>query len=135
MSACIITDTLGAVSEAQKRIQARFFRQGKSEPVRDWLKNDLTLEDRKRVGTDIMTVEFAWPVGMPLVRPLGGGLHEVRTNLPDGTARVLFAVEDGFMILLHGFLKTTRKLPKADLDLAVDRLKTYRNAKGEAKDQ
>lgn len=117
--------------EGQKRIQARFFRQGKSEPVRDWLKDDLTLEDRKKVGTDIMTVEFAWPVGMPLVRPLGGGLHEVRTNLPDGTARVLFAVEDGLMILLHGLLKTTRKLPKADLDLAVDRLKTYRNAKGE----
>jgi hypothetical protein len=60
------------VNGAQKRIQTRFFRHGKSEPVRDWLENDLTLEDRKKVGTDIMAVEFAWPVGMPLVRPLAG---------------------------------------------------------------
>lgn len=121
------------MGEGDKRVQARFFRQGKSEPVRDWLKNDLTPEDRKKVGTDLMTVEFAWPVGMPLVRPLGGGLHELRTNLPDGIARVLFAVEGGFMILLHGFMKKTRKLPKSDLDLAIARLNLYRDAEGGAK--
>jgi phage-related protein len=104
---------------------------GKSEPVRHWLKNDVDAEDRKSIGIDIMTVEFSWPVGMPLVRPVGGGLHEVRTNLADGTARVLFAVVDGFMILLHGFIKKTKKTPKSDLDLARARLKAYTDAQEE----
>lgn len=112
----------------EKRVAARFFRQRGSEPVRDWLKNDVSAQDRKKIGIDIMTVEFAWPVGMPLVRPLGRGIHEVRTPLADGTARVLFAVEGGFMVLLHAFMKKTRKTPQAELDLAITRLKAYRDA-------
>jgi len=39
------------------------------EPVREWLKG-LSAEDRKIVGEDIKDVEFAWPIGMPLCRPL-----------------------------------------------------------------
>jgi len=30
----------------------------------------------ERIGTDIATVEFGWPVGMPVCRPLGGGIYE-----------------------------------------------------------
>lgn len=81
-----------------------------------------------------MTVEFAWPVGMPLVRPLGGGLHEVRTKLADGSARVLFAVEEGVMILLHGFMKRTRQIPRSDLELARSRLRTFKKAQEEKED-
>jgi phage-related protein len=118
-----------AVSD--KRIEARFFRQGRSEPVRDWLKDELTAEQRKVVGTDIMTVEFTWPVGMPLVRPLGGGLHEVRSDMTEGTARVLFAVEGRCMVLLHGFMKKTRKTPTADLELARARHRAYKKSQRE----
>lgn len=114
---------------AAKRIEARFFRQGRSEPVRDWLKMELSAAQRRAIGVDIMTVEFAWPIGMPLVRSFGGGLHEVRTELPDGSARVIFAVEDGFMVLLHGFLKTTRKTPAADLELARARHRAFKRAR------
>jgi hypothetical protein len=42
------------------------------EPVREWLKS-LSAEDRKIVGEDIKDVEFAWPIGMPLCRPLSRG--------------------------------------------------------------
>ena len=38
-------------------------------------------------------------------------------------ARVIFAVVDRRMVLLHGFVKKTRKTPKPDLDLALKRLK------------
>jgi hypothetical protein len=41
----------------------------------------LPADDRKRIGENINTVEFGWPIGMPVCRPLGGGIHEVRTNL------------------------------------------------------
>ena len=105
-----------------KRIEAVFFRAERgSEPVRDWLKNRLDKDDRYRIGVDIKTVEFAWPVGMPVCRPLGGGLYEVRTNLKDRIARVIFCIHGRHMILLHGFIKKEQKTPAADLALARKR--------------
>jgi len=93
------------------------------EPVRDWLKA-LGDEDRKTIGEDIKTVEFSWPIGMPLCRPLGRGLWEVRSDITDGRiARVLFCVHDGRMVLLHGFIKKTQRTPDADLELAMRRRK------------
>jgi hypothetical protein len=44
-----------------------------AEPVRDWLRG-MPAADRRTIGTDLATVQFGWPVGMPLCRPLGGGL-------------------------------------------------------------
>lgn len=75
--------------------------------------------DRKRIGEDIKTVEFGWPIGMPVCRPLGDGIHEVRTHLTQNRiARVLFYVDKrGRMVLLHGFIKKTQKTPNEDLEL------------------
>jgi len=104
-----------------KRIQAVFFQfETGTEPVRDWLKT-LDKEDRFRIGTDIKTVEFGWPIGMPTCKPMKNGLFEVRTNLGNRIARVLFCINDGRMVLLHGFIKKTQKTSQADLDLALDR--------------
>lgn len=87
--------------------------------MRQWLKA-MTPEDRRLIGEDIKTVEFGWPVGMPICRPVREGLHEVRTDLPrNRIARVLFYVDmKQRMVLLHGFVKKTRAIPDADLDLA-----------------
>ncbi len=106
----------------QKRVPARFYQSDNgTEPVRDWLK-DLDKEDRKLIGADIKTVEFGWPIGMPTCRPMGDGLFEVRTNLPNGQiARILFCFFAGEMILLHGFIKKTRKTPTKELDIALKR--------------
>lgn len=77
-------------------------------------------EDRKRIGEDIKTVEFGWPIGMPVCRPLVAGIYEVRTRLSQNRiARILFYIDrKGRMVLLHGFIKKTPKTPKEDLDLA-----------------
>jgi phage-related protein len=92
------------------------------EPVRQWLK-DLSPADRKRVSTDIRTVEFGWPVGMPVCRPLGNGVWEVRSRISAGRiTRVLFFIEDDVMYLLHGFVKKTQTTPKDDLELAIRRM-------------
>jgi phage-related protein len=105
-----------------KRLPAAFFRQATGrEPVRDWLKT-LSPEDRKSIGDDIRTVEFGWPVGMPLCRSLGNGLWEVRSAITgQRMARVIFCVHDQQVVLLHGFIKKTQKTPKADMDLALRR--------------
>lgn len=104
-------------------ISVRFFRQESgNEPVRDWLKS-LSPQDRKLIGEDIKTVQWGWPLGMPLVRAMGGGLYEVRIHLESRIARVLFSFRDGQIILLHGFIKKSQKIPKPDLDLAKERIK------------
>ncbi|OBQ11712.1 MAG: hypothetical protein AN482_07925 [Anabaena sp. LE011-02] len=108
-----------------KRVPAEFYRnENGTEPVRDWLKS-LSKEERFLIGADIKTVEFGWPIGMPTCRPMGDGLFEVRTNLPQNKiARVLFCFYEGKMILLHGFIKKSQKTPKQQLDLAWERKHT-----------
>lgn len=94
-----------------------------AEPVRDWLRS-LDPADRNAIGQDLMRVQFRWPVGMPLCRPLGAGLWEVRTSLSNNRiARVLFFVEDDRIGVVHGFIKKTRKTPMDAIALADKRMK------------
>jgi phage-related protein len=96
---------------------------GGTEPVLDWLRS-LSAEDRRIIGTDLATVQFGWPIGMPLCRPLGNGLWEVRCALTSRRiARVLFFADEGRIGVVHGFIKKTQKTPTADLDLARRRMK------------
>jgi phage-related protein len=113
-----------------KRIKAVFFKtESGNEPVREWLKS-LIKTDRQRIGEDIATVEYGFPIGMPVCRPMGDGLYEVRTNLGDRIARVLFAVSGDRMFLLHGFIKKTQKTPKTELELALKRKKMLEKNNG-----
>jgi phage-related protein len=99
-----------------------------SEPVRKWL---MTLDqcDKKTIGTEIKTVEFGWPIGMPLVRKMENLLWEVRVDISDKRiARVLFTVVNSKMVLLHGFIKKQQKTPEKDIDLAKERLKKTKSS-------
>lgn len=74
-------------------LDVRFYRtESGAEPVRSWLKG-MAAVDRKTIGEDIKTVQFGWPLGMPLVDHLGGDIWEVRIKLDRRIARVLFATE------------------------------------------
>ena len=110
--------------QALTKIAAAFYRTpAGTEPVRNWL-TALPPEDRREIGQDIATVEYGWPVGMPVCRPLGQGLWEVRSNLPGNrTGRLLFCVARGHMVLLHAFVKKTQRTPDEDLTLARKRMK------------
>ncbi|WP_419167934.1 type II toxin-antitoxin system RelE/ParE family toxin [Candidatus Palauibacter sp.] len=95
--------------------------------MREWLLG-LDSESRRVVGADIATVEFGWPVGMPLTRSLGGGLHEVRSRITGGRiARVLFVIHESRIVLLHGFVKKAQKTPKRDLEIARKRAREIRH--------
>ena len=110
------------------RLTVRFFRESTgSEPVRDWLKR-FPVEEMREIGSDIKTVQFGWPIGMPVVDHIDGDVWEVRTRLSTRIARVLFVLEGNVMVLLHGFIKKERKTPKADLDIAKQRLKKLRSS-------
>lgn len=96
------------------------------EPVRAWLK-DLDKVDRQVIGEDIKTVQFGWPLGMPLVRKMKPKLWEVRSHTKQGIARILFTVVNDVMVLLHGFIKKSIKTPPNELETAEHRLAELEN--------
>lgn len=76
------------------------------------------------IGKDLMRAQWRWPVGMPLCRPMGSGLWEIRTDRPSKrTARVLLCLYRGHLVALHGFVKKTRATPDEDLATARKRQK------------
>lgn len=94
-----------------------------NEPVREWLRA-LPKDDRSRIGEDLKTAQYGWPLGMPLIRKLEARLWEVRSTLPNRIARVVFTVDGDVMVLLHGFIKKTQQTPASDLQVARRRLKS-----------
>jgi len=111
--------------KAERPLNVVFFKtEAGNEPVREWLRG-LSKDDCKVIGTDILTVQYAWPVGKPLVDNLGDGIWEVRSRLDNRIARTLFAVVDEEIVLLHGFIKKQQRTPPDELDLAKKRKKQY----------
>jgi phage-related protein len=112
------------MSEDLKPIPLRFWKSATGrEPVREWL-NELPREDHKIIGRDMAKVQFGWPIGLPLCRPMGAGLWEVRSSLPSHReARVLFGFHDGLLIALHAFIKKGQKAPAEEIAIARERMK------------
>jgi len=107
--------------DADMPLEVVFYRtESGNEPVRDWLQG-LSKQDKKSIGGDIKTVQYGWPIGMPVVRKMDPGLWEIRCRLDQRIARILFTVRGERMILLHGFIKKSQKTPQADLRLVKDR--------------
>ena len=113
-----------AENQQPRKILLVFFRTAAgSEPVREWLK-ELPEEERHAIGKDLLRAQWRWPVGMPLCRAMGGGLWEIRTDLPTRrTARVLICLYREHLVALHGFIKKARTMPDEDLALARKRKK------------
>lgn len=105
-----------------RKIPLVFFRTlAGNEPVREWLK-ELREDERQAIGKDLLRAQWRWPAGMPLCRAMGGGLWEVRTDLPTRrTGRVLLCLYREHLVALHGFIKKTRATPDEDLELARKR--------------
>jgi phage-related protein len=111
--------------KAERPLRVVFFKtETGHEPVREWLR-ELPKEDCKVIGADILTVQYAWPVGKPLVDNLGDGIWEVRSRLANRIARTLFAEINQEIVLLHAFIKKQQKTPADELDLAKKRKKQY----------
>jgi phage-related protein len=106
----------------KKAINAEFYQTDVGgEPVREFLRKELTAVERTAVGKDIRTVEYGWPIGMPVCKDLKNGLLEVRTALDRKICRILFAVYGARMVLFHGFIKKSQSTSRADMTTALDR--------------
>jgi len=107
-----------------------FFRtEAGNEPVLDWLRG-LEPEDRRIIGEDLRTVQIGWPLGMPLCRPLGGGLYEVRSTLAGNRiTRFVFFQHEATLVIVEGFIKKSKATPDEVLKLSRKRKNEYeRNA-------
>jgi phage-related protein len=115
---------------AERPLRVVFFKtETGAEPVREWLLN-LSRDERKTIGADILAVQYAWPVGKPLVDSLGHGLWEVRSRLKERIARTIFIMVDQEIVLLHGFVKKSQRTPNQEIDLARKRQSQYQKQNG-----
>ena len=79
--------------DADGSLEVVFYRtESGNEPVREWLKR-LSKQDKKTIGGDIKTVQYGWPLGMPVVRKMDHGLWKIRCRLDKRIARILFTVK------------------------------------------
>jgi len=105
----------------QRTVTAEFYRTATGkEPVRAWLKT-LSVAERQAIGIAVRKVEYGWPIGMPTCDAPGDGLWEIRINLENRIARILFCRVGAHVILLHGFIKKSRTAPNVELDAARTR--------------
>jgi len=111
----------------ERPVSVQFFRLDSGrEPVREWLKG-MRREHRKAVGEDVKTLQFGWPIGMPLARKMDDGLWELRSNLGASIARTFFTIHESNIVLLHGFVKKSLKMPSNELARAKRRLNKLRS--------
>lgn len=99
-----------------------YFRQPSgNEPVKDWIRS-FNKHDRKVIGEDIETAQLRWPGAMPIVKKIDTDLWEIRSTISqDRRVRIFATVFDRHIVLLHGFIKKTSKIPLSDLNLAKRR--------------
>ena len=90
--------------------------------MRAWLR-ELDPDVRRELGSDILKVQWRWPISKPLVGAFGDGLYEVRTSVAGNIYRVFFTIAGSSMVLLHGFMKKTQKTPAAEISVARRRKK------------
>lgn len=96
-----------------------------SEVVLDFIRK-LPQDDRKKVGLDLKTLQFGYPLGMPLCRHLRSQIWELRSSLPSGNeARLLyfFDSEKQLITVVNAFIKKTQTTPNSAIELALKRKK------------
>jgi phage-related protein len=114
------------MSRPEKVIKVHFFQSDSGRSyVREWLLG-LASEDRKIIGEDLKTVEFGWPIGMPVAEKLEAELWATRSILSGKRySRVIFTIYGKYMVLLHGFIKKSNKIERNDLRVARKRRKKF----------
>ena len=75
-----------------------------------------------------MLAEFGPDLGMPHSRAMGSGLFELRLKGKEGIGRAFycFLIEQR-IVILHAFIKKTKRVPEQELKTARKRMKEVKN--------
>ena len=98
------------------------------QPVKEFI-DALNIKEKAKVARTIdLLEEFGINLGMPFAEHVEGKLWQLRTRLASNRYRLIYFLDTGKdFILLHGFVKKTRKIPKIDLAIAKNRLEDYQS--------
>jgi len=73
--------------------------------------------------TDMMIIHGS-NLGLPHTKSLNNGLFELRLKSKEGIGRVFYCTKvDKKIIMLHSFIKKSQKIPKSEMNVALQRLK------------
>lgn len=106
-----------------QEVQVVFFRRSDEKvPIKDWL-DDLTKKDRRKC---LERVERLREEGHELDRPfaayLKDGIYELRVKSGNLNYRMLYFFHEGrAVVITHGLIKKTRKVPLKEIERAVER--------------
>lgn len=95
------------------------------ERLEKWL-NDIPADIKARIINivDLLVENGPQNVREPYVKHVKGKLFEIRAKGKDGIARVFYFTLTGQQIvLLHGFIKKTQKIPDKELETATARMR------------
>ena len=68
-------------------------------------------------------LDFGPNLKEPHTKALGNGLFELRLKSREGIARVLYCTVVGrSIIMLHVFIKKSKKTPRRELEIAIQRM-------------
>lgn len=63
-------------------------------------------------------------LGMPFTRALEDGLFELRIKAKEGISRIFYCtIKKRQVVMLHGFIKKSQKIPKKELAIAKQRMR------------
>jgi phage-related protein len=75
-------------------------------------------------------IVFGPNLGMPFTRSMGEDLFEIRVRGKEGIGRAFFCIAVGRkIVILHAFIKKTKKTPRKEIDIARERLSEVQNEK------
>ena len=91
-----------------------------SEPVREFL-DGLNVKMRAKMVRTIELLAANGPeLREPYSKPVGDGMFELRVRLATDSTRILYFFDAGQRVVLaHGFVKKTDKIPQGHLDMAM----------------
>jgi phage-related protein len=98
-----------------------------------WLKCEIktppfSAKARIEAGEYIRLVQEGEKLELPHSRPMpsiGSRCHEIRITDGDKKWRIIYRIDDDFIIIANIFMKKTQQTPKAEIDLSKRRLKDY----------
>ncbi len=80
------------------------------------------------VRVTALMLEFGGNLGLPHTKAMSDGLFELRVRGKEGIVRVFYCtLVDKRIVMLHGFVKKSRKTPSKDLRIAKRRLREVKN--------
>jgi phage-related protein len=103
-----------------------YFREGGGRsPIEEFIER-LTKEEQVEtmVGIDMLR-SHGISLGRPWVAPLGKGLWELRIRSRRQLRILYFLHTERTFVLLHGFIKKTREVPQAEIQMALRRMRQF----------